>query len=229
MHRTRRHTLLAIAGCTRGPALRDAPTDAPADGTTGGGSSTDAGGTGTGTTDGQPATDTTDWKAKHDALLKDSRKWEDRAKANIDAATKFGEVGATIKKLFGLDQPTPEQLTEHLTLARTEAEEADVRAAATEVENLVLRTAYRLGVDADRLLDSRTFEGAVDAIEASTEVDFKAKLEALIKTYLQRDPGLKAGGAAGGGRMGAVSGGSGGGTAGRPTSVRDAYARTLNT
>lgn len=228
MHRTRRRTLLAIAGCSRGPALRDAPTDAPADGTTGGGG--DAGG-GTGTPEGQPATgDNTDWKAKHDTLLRDSRKWEDRAKANHSAAQTLDKVGATFKEILGLDAPpSPEQWTEHLTQARTEAEEADVRAAAIEVENLVLRAAPRIGADAEKLLDSKSFEQDVDAIEATSEADFKAKLEALIKTHLDRDPSLKAGGAAGGGRMGAVSGGSGGAGEGRPKTIREAYARTHNT
>jgi hypothetical protein len=45
-----------------------------------------------------PDDGTTDWKAKHDTLLAQSRKWEDRAKSNKDAADrlkKFEEQHAT--------------------------------------------------------------------------------------------------------------------------------------
>lgn len=40
----------------------------------------------------QEPEETTDWKAKYEEAIKHSRKWEDRSKANKDAATKLEEL-----------------------------------------------------------------------------------------------------------------------------------------
>jgi len=112
-----------------------------------------------------------------------------RTRAKASAAEQArAEVLQQISRAIGLteDVTDPEVLGEQL--AATQLAEAGAR-----LELDVFRTAVRLGVDADRLLDSRRFAEEVDALPAE---NFDQHLQTLITTWATRDPSLRAGGAA---------------------------------
>jgi hypothetical protein len=119
-----------------------------------------------------------------------------------------------IAKALGLKEeegpPDPAKLTEQLQAEAAEKQTAQVEATAARIELQVFRTAQRLGVDADRLLDSRQFCDAVDKLEAADEAVFTAKVESLIEDHLKKHPTLRAAQAAKAPSGGEFSGGPGG-------------------
>jgi hypothetical protein len=170
---------------------------------------------------GEPATgETTDWKAEAEKWKALSRQNEGKAKANAGAAEQWAKVAG----LFEGEKPDADQLAAKLTDAQRQAQTWQDSAGAAQVENIVLRTAYRLGANADRILDSRAMCDEIDDLEPEGAADFAAQVEAKIKGWVEKDPTLKAATASGPARIGAEHTGSGGNTS-RPTSVRDAYAR----
>ena len=93
--------------------------------------------------------------------------------------------------------PDPAKLTEQLTRSQEDA-------VTAQIELQVLRTASRLGANADRLLDSLSFRDKVDELDPEK---FGEQLEQLIADELKSNPSLSAapakrfqGGADGGAR-----------------------------
>jgi hypothetical protein len=186
----------------------------------GGTPDTDTGGAGQG---GQPAASPWEgfqWDGKVDSLpdpvakvIRDAR--EDAGKARTVAKQNAAneareELLGTISAALGLegDKPaTPEELTRQLTQSQTALTAAQEQAASAAIELHVYRTAARLGADADRLLDSRSFCESIDSIDPSDPEAFNAAVEQAVQAAMGRDPGLRGRGA---GRSGADLGGAGG-------------------
>jgi hypothetical protein len=125
-----------------------------------------------------------------------------RTKAR-DAEGKVSEAEAkhqatldAIAKAAGLKPddgpPDPAKLAQQLQQSQTEIQSAREAEAAARIELQVYRTAQRLGADADRLLDSRTFCDAIDALDPKDAADFASQVEAKIGEYLEKDPTLRA-------------------------------------
>ncbi|GAA2327491.1 hypothetical protein [Dactylosporangium salmoneum] len=234
MHLTRRRTLLAINGLAyRGPALRDAPTDNPTDGGAGGGSSTgqdgDSGDGKDGDADRKPNF-TGDFDPDRAArALQSARDGEKTAKAEAKAANDrlAGVLKALGRNPDGSEATDPEAAASQLT---TRAEQAEAAAWRAGVQLAVHRLAGKAGANPDALLDSMSFIDSLDdLLEADTDSDeFRTAVKAKIEAAVARNPNLKAATSNSTGRLGAVAGGSGGSGEGRPKSLREAYARTLN-
>lgn len=121
--------------------------------------------------------DGTDWKAE-------ARKWEDRSKANAQAA----------KDLEKLQQAAMTEQEKAVAAARTEgraAAESEARTAAVELA--VYRSAAKAGADPDSLLDSRAF------LNALADIDPKdgAAVAKAIADAVKANPKLAAAPAAG--------------------------------
>lgn len=112
--------------------------------------------------------------------LTESRKWETRSKENF---TKAQQLDALLKVLNPeADNPDPTKVANDLTAAQREA-------AATKVENAVLRVALKNNADAVRLTDSRSFMSRVGALDPSAS-DFEAKVKQAITKAVEDDPTL---------------------------------------
>lgn len=95
------------------------------------------------------------------------------------------------RKLLGED--VDEEETDPAKLLGTtvsERDEARGEAASLRRENAVLRATGALGVDADRLLDSRGFEKALAELDPAADT-FGAKVRDLIKKAAEKDPALR--------------------------------------
>ena len=75
--------------------------------------------------------------------------------------------------------PDPAKLTEQLTRSQEDA-------VTAQIELQVLRTASRLGANADRLLDSLSFRDKVDALDPAG--DFGQQLQDLITAEVASNP-----------------------------------------
>jgi hypothetical protein len=102
-----------------------------------------------------------------------------------------------LRQLSGdAEQPlTPEQLQQQLAEARTQGTAAQEQALGAAIELSVYRTAQRLGADAERLLDSRSFLDQVDAldIDPTDRQAFEAAVTERVNAALAANPGLRAG------------------------------------
>lgn len=101
----------------------------------------------------------------------------------------------------GQPAPTPEQLAEQL--ASRDAELWKLR-----VENALPAAARAAGADEDLLKGQFAYDGSVDALDPA-DPEFVAKLEALAKDAVQKNPKLKAQGRAPGASGIEITGGSG--------------------
>lgn len=117
------------------------------------------------TPDPAPAPETpaqeTDWKAEYEKVKAEARKWEERAKANKDAADRLAE----------LETSSAEAIQE--AIQRAEAAEAAL--APKDAEIVRLTTAVKHRIDAEHL----------DLLVGSDEAELEAKaqkLAALIAT-----------------------------------------------
>jgi hypothetical protein len=240
MHRTRRRTLLAIGALAyRGPARRD---DAGGSGTSTGSGSTEGGsgssgdgGNGDGDQGGKsgqgddtgktPKIQGDFDKERYERTLAAAREGERKAKDAVKAAN---DRVAAILKAAGLTPDGKEDPAEQLKAARESAEKAASKARQSAVELAVYKHAGKAGADADAVLDSRAFLGAVADLDPEA-ADFSDKVTAAIKAALKANPKLAAGTAgqgSGTGRQGADhTGGSGGRS--RSASLTDAVTRKL--
>lgn len=115
--------------------------------------------------------DTTDWKAKYEETLGHSRKWEARAKAN-------GKAGEAAQ---------PAETVEPAASEQSEPETANPDPLI--IENAVLRTAAKLGADADDLLDSRRLMADLEALDQSAD-DYADQVATAIKAAVDARPSL---------------------------------------
>lgn len=113
-----------------------------------------------------------------------------RTNAKTKAAEEAkAELWSQITQALGVEEQPADPAALAEQLQSTQAAEASAR-----LEYDVYRRAVRLGVNAERLLDSLAFREEVDAIDA--DADFMAEVEKLIKARLDADPALRANGAA---------------------------------
>ncbi|OZF05241.1 hypothetical protein CH302_01050 [Rhodococcus sp. 15-2388-1-1a] len=157
----------------------------------GGGEAAGDGGGADGENDGAGADDTTNqWKElfgdqKPEDVKKavdESRKWENRSKDNFSAKQQLD----ALMKIVNGDNPDgendPSKLPGQLTAAQQEARES-------KLELAVFRRAAKLDGNADRLVDSRSFNRAIAELDPAAS-DFDEKLDAAIKDAVAADPSL---------------------------------------
>jgi len=140
----------------------------------------------------QKVEDLPDWAQK---LIKDARgEAADRRTKLTAAEQRQQDLLTAVAKAAGIEipgeeQPDPAKLTEQLTLEQTKARQAQIDLA-------VYQTANRHQGDPVALLDSRTFQAKVAALDPSAG-DFQSKVDAAIKEAVDANPKLKAGRAPG--------------------------------
>ncbi len=174
-----------------------------------------------------------------DSLPPEARTWLDAQVAAADKkarlttqqnAAQQAEQSLTQKlaELLGFADPaaptTVEGLTARLGEVTESAAEATARAESAEMEATVVRAASRLGVNAERILDSKAWVEKINNIEADTEEAWKAALDKLIADAVIADASLKLGGLAPARQGTDVSGGT---TGARPTSLGAAIGNRL--
>ncbi|MGW9041244.1 hypothetical protein ACWGQL_01560 [Streptomyces lydicus] len=97
-----------------------------------------------------------------------------KQKAADDAVQQLTQnIGKALGLINDDEQATPEQLTQQLTAAQTQARQ-------TAVELAVYRHAVTAGGDADALLDSRTFAASLDGLDPTDTAAVQAAIEAAV-------------------------------------------------
>ncbi|MET9329482.1 hypothetical protein [Tsukamurella sp. NPDC003166] len=132
---------------------------------------------------GSPAsepTDDTDWKAKYEATVAESRKHEGRAKST---KTQLDGVLAALGLNAG-EKLDPDKLAADLTASRSET-------TSLRVENAVLRAAAANGANPDALTDSRSFMTTVAKLDP-TSATFDKDVAKAITDAVKAHPGLAA-------------------------------------
>lgn len=117
------------------------------------------------------------------------------------------------------EEPDPAALTAAATAAQTQAR-------TLTVENAVLRQGATLGVDTDRLLDSRKFADTVAALDPA-DAEFGGKVKAAIEAAVTKDASLKLAREVSAAGLPHV-GGSGGNNSGTRPGLADAVAAQMN-
>lgn len=146
--------------------------------------------------------------------------------ARKDLAQEIGRALGLVK-----DEATetdPAKLLEQLKAERTATGDAQAEAISARVEAQIIRTAYGMGIDGDKLLDSRRFCEAVDDLDPSDPKAFREALKKLVKDTADKSPALRLQHA---GRSGGdLSGSAGeGGAKTRPTSLSAAVRGAFST
>lgn len=112
-----------------------------------------------------------------------ARKWETRSKANYDQVQKHEAALKLLAEKAGITidgAPDPAYLASQLSEARSQAQESVLELA-------VYRAASAAGVQADTLLDSRSFMGKVMNLDP-TSPEFTDQLAELAKSSAPRHP-----------------------------------------
>ncbi|MFE7029456.1 hypothetical protein ACFU9Y_04035 [Streptomyces sp. NPDC057621] len=126
--------------------------------------------------------------AKAARLVENLRTQVDEEKTKRTALeTQFSEFMGKFGSLFGKGdekQLTPEQIAQ-------KAQESDQQARAATVKLAVFQTASKHGADAEALLDSASFERAINKLDPAADT-FAANVEAAIKKAVESNPRLKA-------------------------------------
>ncbi|MGW2932952.1 hypothetical protein ACWDA7_14040 [Streptomyces sp. NPDC001156] len=154
--------------------------------------------TGTTGTDPQPAQpstasatdngDTTDWKAEAQRLKAEADRWKANSRKNENGKKANSDLLAKVAEALGLDagtKPDADQLTQQLSASQAEVRQSKVEAA-------VLRTAARLGVDGDALLDSRSFVDSLAELDPSDSAAVEAAVNAVKSRFQKADTGASA-------------------------------------
>jgi hypothetical protein len=130
-------------------------------------------------------------------IIEDTRAEAARHRTEKQTATQQAQAATAqrdaVLKAMGLN-PDGQQApatTEALT-AQVEQQQAVAWTAAVELN--VFRTAQAAGANGEALLDSRAFIDSLDAFteDDPTGPDFRAKLEAHVKAYVEKHPTFKA-------------------------------------
>lgn len=102
-----------------------------------------------------------DWKAKFEETQAHSRKWEERAKANADAAKRLSEIEESSKT-------DAQRQAEAIEKANADLAEARAELARISVEKIRAEVANAKGVPAHLLVgsDQAEFEASADALIA---------------------------------------------------------------
>lgn len=128
------------------------------------------------------------------------------------------QLAEEIGKALGLvkedaAETDPAKLLEQLKAEQTKAGSAEEAAIAARIEATVVRTAFGMRIDGDKLLDSRSFCEQVDSLDPSDPAKFRESLKKLISKAAETNPAVRLQSA---GRSGPdLSGGTGEGTAKR--------------
>lgn len=120
---------------------------------------------------------------KDDDTKAQSRKWEGRAKANKkEADDAKAKLNAVLAALGGKDasKQDPKEMATQLDALRAGAAEATR-------ENAVLRVSGSLGVDGDKLVDSKSFMAKIGTIDIEDE-DYRDKVKAAVKAFTKDRP-----------------------------------------
>ncbi|MGA5272286.1 hypothetical protein ACPCKL_00525 [Streptomyces cellulosae] len=129
--------------------------------------------------------------AKAARLVENLRTQVDEEKTKRTALeTQFSEFMGKFGQLFGGGEEkklTPEQIAQ-------KAQESDQQARAATVKLAVFQTAGKHGADPEALLDSASFERAINKLDPTADT-FAANVEAAIKKAVENNPRLKAQGA----------------------------------
>lgn len=181
-----------------------------------------AGGSGTDKGDGKSKPETFDRKyveQLRDEAAKARRKGEQDREALVKA----------LRKAIGDDADEEETDPAKLaTSAVKERDDAREQASSLTRENAVLRATGSLGVDADRLLDSRGFERQLAELDPAADT-FSDDVKKLIKKAAEKDPALRVkptpAKPSNGERMGGEHGADGSDTAKAKSAVEEAIAK----
>ncbi|AZM46574.1 hypothetical protein DMB38_12795 [Streptomyces sp. WAC 06738] len=168
--------------------------------------------------------------------LADARREAGKSRTEAKKQAAQEAESALVKKLgvaLGLvkdedEEPDPAKLLEQLKESQGTTTAAQEDAASARIELTVIRTAYGMGVDGDKLLDSRRFCDEVDNLDPSDPKAFKAALKKAITDAAEKNPALRYGGGKAGRSGGDLSGGSGEGGVKRRSgslagAIRDHY------
>lgn len=140
-----------------------------------------------------------------------------------------GQKVAAVLKALGLTPDGTEAPPDPAAVA-AQVEQAQAAAWTNAVELATWRAATAAGADAERLLDSRAFIDSLDAFVGDDPgtPEFRTKLAGHINAYIGKNPAFKAPTTTSPGRSGPPVGG-GTNSGGRPSNLREAFARQHKT
>lgn len=129
--------------------------------------------------------------------LEASKKWEQRAKANTDAATKATTQAQSaqqqlqaVAKALGIDTGddlTPEKLQAQLAERDKHVAERDGLIADMQRERQAEKAARHHKADVDLLMPALTYHGLLDDIDP-TDDDFAAKVDQIVGKFVENNP-----------------------------------------
>ena len=116
-----------------------------------------------------PAAEVARLQAELDKVRGHSRTWEERAKANENAAPLLEQI----TKAMGLDKPDPAVVAQQLAAAQAEK-------SALARENAVILAAQAAGANAAALIDSKAFSRQIESIDPNDRAAITAAVQAAV-------------------------------------------------
>jgi hypothetical protein len=210
--RARRTNLIALTGPAYcGPARREGPDDSGDPNPQGGGGGQGDGGKPTDDTGSKPKITGEVDPDRVARTIAAARDGETKAKQAAQAAKdQHQQVLDGIAVALGFKPDPKTDPTQLVSAAAKERDDAVAAARAKTVELAVYRAAGKAGADADALLDSRTFLGALDGLDPAAS-DFGDKVVEAIKAAAKANPKLASAPKAPGKSGAEITGGTGDG------------------